>query len=568
VPVQSSPVGVAMAFTSNGTFAYVTNSGSNSVSVIAVATNTVVQTIPVGAAPRWVAVSPNSSLAYVSNSGSGTVSVISVASNTVTATIPVGSSPFGVAFTPDSSLAYVANSASNTVSVIATASGNVVATVPGFNNPVQVALTADGSSAYVTNQSANNVSVIATASNTITGTVAVGSAPIGVAIASAPPMELQITQPLSPTQPTQFNYGPHNYTVQYPPGTSFPPVNMTVAAAQTTQATYQQNVAGTQFANSVCIVYSGAGGNCVNYQVTCSDMNGNPVSCPADPMPNISVKTSYDTQQAIINPGFLTAPIGSNQFQNIFSEFYLQRIDPTTKGFTKGFSQFYAVDLGAGNAQGAGNFAFLAPLLPTDPREFGAGVEVPVEFQLTSISKPGQPITDAVASLTVVMTSNAKGMPESKVVLTRKNAFQYQGSGDYLYQMNTGGFADGTYVLTVYGNAFAAQQVQFTIQSRAATSCVISASTQFFYNGEPITFTGTVQPKHGSGTPTGSVTFYVTAKSQYVLGTASLAGGSASITAALQAPPNRQFVKVEYSGDNNFKGCKSEYITENYSPSE
>jgi YVTN family beta-propeller protein len=568
VPVQDNPVGVAMALTSNGTFAYVTNDASNSVSVIAVASNTVVQTIPVGSGPQWVAVSPNSKWAYVENAGSNSVSVISVATNTVTATIPVGTNPVGAAFTPDSSLAYIVNLGSMTVSVIDTASASVVATVAGFNYPFQVALTADGASAYVTDQSTNNVSVIATASNTITGTVGVGSQPIGVAIASAPPTELPITMQLNETGPTQFNFGPHNFTVQYPPGTTFPPVNMTVVAAQTTQASYRQAVAGTQFANSVCIVYSGAGGNCVNYQVTCSDMNGNPVTCPSEPTPSISVKTSYDTQQAIINPGFLTAPIGSNQFQNIFSEFFLQRIDPTTKGFTKGFSQFYAVDLGAGNAQGAGNFAFLAPLLPTDPRVFDAGVEVPVEFQLTSITNPTQPITDAVASLTVVMVSDVYGIPESKVVLAKKNAFQYQGGGDYLYQMNTAGFGDGTYVLTVYGNAFAAQQVQFTIQSRAATTCVISASTQFFYNGEPITFTGTMQPKHGTGTPTGTATFFLTAKSQIELGTVSLVGGSASITAALQAPPNRQFVKVEYSGDNNFKGCESPYITENYSPSE
>jgi YVTN family beta-propeller protein/uncharacterized repeat protein (TIGR03803 family) len=565
VPVQSSPVGVAMALTSNGTFAYVTNEASDSVSVIAVASNTVVQTIPVGPAPRWVAVSPNSSLAYVSNSGSGTISVISIATNTVTATIPVGSSPFGVAFTPDSSLAYVANSASNTVSVIGTASGSLVTTVPGFDQPVQVVLTADGSSAYVTNQNANNVSVIATATNTITRTVGVGSAPIGVAIASAPPTELQITMQLNETEPTQFNFGPHNFTVQYPPGTSFPPVNMTVAAAQTTQATYQQSVAGTQFKSSACIVYLGAGGNCVDYKVTCSDLNGNPVPCPSEPMPNISVKTSYDTQQSIINPGFLTAPIGSNQFQNIFSQFYLQRIDPTTKGFTKGFSQFYAVDLGAGNAQGAGIFTFLAPLLPTDPRVFGAGVEVPVEFQLMSITNPTKPITDAVASLTVVMTSNASGSPESNVVLAKKNAFQYQGGGDYLYQMNTAGFADGTYILTVYGNAFAAQQVQFTIQKRAATTCVITPSSSGFYEGQPITFTVLVQPKPpATGTPTGSITVQDNAYSQLVLGTASLVGGEASITAVLQAPPDRQFVRVVYPGDNNFKACESRYITMNY----
>jgi hypothetical protein len=305
-----------------------------------------------------------------------------------------------------------------------------------------------------------------------------------VAITLGPPASQTITQPLNPTQPTQFNFGPHNYTVQYPPGTSFSNVNMSVTAAQTMQATYQQSVAGTQFANSSCIVYTGTGGNCVNYQVTCSDATTNsPTTCPAEPTPNISVKTSYDTVQTIVNPGFLMAPIGTNEWQNIVSQFYMQRIDPSTKGFTKGFSQFYAVALGASNEQGAGTLTFLAPLLPTDPRVFEGGVQIPVTFQLMSIAHPGQSVTDAVAGLSVVWVSDASGNPESKVVLASKDAFHYEsGIGGYLHEIDTTGYQAGTYILTVYGNAFAAQQVQFTIQLPVASCIVPSLSSIDFGN--------------------------------------------------------------------------------------
>ncbi len=51
------------------------------------AQNTVTATITVGSEPRGVAVTPNGAYAYVTNEGSGTVSVISTATNTVTATI-------------------------------------------------------------------------------------------------------------------------------------------------------------------------------------------------------------------------------------------------------------------------------------------------------------------------------------------------------------------------------------------------------------------------------------------------------------------------------------------------
>ncbi len=69
--------------------------------------------------------------AYVANTGSDDVSVIATASNTVVATVAVGIGPSRVAITPDGAFAYVANPGSDDVSVIATASNTVVATVPG-----------------------------------------------------------------------------------------------------------------------------------------------------------------------------------------------------------------------------------------------------------------------------------------------------------------------------------------------------------------------------------------------------------------------------------------------------
>ena len=52
--------------------------------------------------------------AYVTNdSGSNSVSVIDTATNTVVATIAVGQFPFGVAITPDGTRAYVTNTLDN-----------------------------------------------------------------------------------------------------------------------------------------------------------------------------------------------------------------------------------------------------------------------------------------------------------------------------------------------------------------------------------------------------------------------------------------------------------------------
>ena len=78
-------------------FAYIANSGSNNVSVVNTATNTVTATVAVGTTPFGVAVTPDGTRVYVANSGSANVSVISTATNTVTATIAVGLAPIGVA---------------------------------------------------------------------------------------------------------------------------------------------------------------------------------------------------------------------------------------------------------------------------------------------------------------------------------------------------------------------------------------------------------------------------------------------------------------------------------------
>ncbi len=82
--------------------AYVTNQNANTVSVIDTATNAVVgSAIPVGDAPRDIAITPDGTKAYVTNQDADTVSVIDTATNTVVGSpITVGDVPFGIAICP------------------------------------------------------------------------------------------------------------------------------------------------------------------------------------------------------------------------------------------------------------------------------------------------------------------------------------------------------------------------------------------------------------------------------------------------------------------------------------
>ncbi len=176
----------AIAVTPDGKHVYVVNFGSNNVSVIATATNTVVATVGVGSLPRGVAVSPDGKHAYVTNDNSNNISVIDTATDTVeAAALAVGANPVGIAVTPDGKHAYVTNLNDNTVSVIDTATNTVEpATLAVGAGPSAVAVTPDGLHAYVVNGRDNNVSIIDTATNTVEAAkLAVGSLPVAVAVA-------------------------------------------------------------------------------------------------------------------------------------------------------------------------------------------------------------------------------------------------------------------------------------------------------------------------------------------------------------------------------------------------
>ena len=266
-----------------------------------------------------------------------------------------------------------------------------------------------------------------------------------------------ITQPLSPTSLNIFNFGPHSFKVQYPAGSSFPAIEMTVDAIQLSQSAFNQRVAGTQFSHAVCDVYLGEAGNCIDYHVTCQ-----PVRCPSVKTGYITVETSFNNNQSIVNPGFLTTPIGENSWSNILTAFYLMRIDPTARGHTNGFSEFVSVALGSTNQEGLGQFSFDIPLRNQDPRVFQPGTAISASFSLTSIAHSGQRVTDAIAGLTVLMVADALGHHVSEPVFSKQNAFKYAG-GVYEFPLPAQTFAAGTYILTVSGDAFASQATSFTI---------------------------------------------------------------------------------------------------------
>jgi YVTN family beta-propeller protein len=145
-------VGVAPSravITPGGTEVYVSNNGSNTVSVISSLTGTVTHTIPVGSSPDALAVSPGGAKVYVGQHGGG-VSVIDTATKSVAAVNTLGGPVRDLAITPDGSKVYLAMEFAG-LKKIDTAT-NAVSVVSGFACPEGVAVTPDGSTLYVNYQ--------------------------------------------------------------------------------------------------------------------------------------------------------------------------------------------------------------------------------------------------------------------------------------------------------------------------------------------------------------------------------------------------------------------------------
>src|SRR6185369_2404116 len=116
---------------------------------------------------------------YVTNERSGDLSVIDVASKSVVATVPLGKRPRGVRVSPDGHLLYTALSGSpfappgvdektlpppdrsaDGIGVVDVRSLKLVKVIPVGTDPEQLALSKDGRRLFVTNEDAGTVSVV------------------------------------------------------------------------------------------------------------------------------------------------------------------------------------------------------------------------------------------------------------------------------------------------------------------------------------------------------------------------------------------------------------------------
>lgn len=189
----------------DGQFSYQGGDSDFEISVVHVATNAVVATVPIAGYGIEMAATPDNRQIYVAHIGgvtvvnhldyttsslnlgggvdavkvnpngkqvfalrsSGTVSIIDTASNTVSQTVTVGNNIYDLDITPDGSRVYV-STAAGTVIIIDAKTGVIIGNAISVGSePKRVKVSPDGAYVLVANVGSKNVSVINTASNTV-----------------------------------------------------------------------------------------------------------------------------------------------------------------------------------------------------------------------------------------------------------------------------------------------------------------------------------------------------------------------------------------------------------------
>ena len=168
---------------------FVSNSGSNYISVIDRDLERVVAAVTVGEGPMGMVLNAARDTLFVVNSRSMTVSMVDIRYLTIEDTIPlsVGLEPVDVALIPEAAFSrdgklYIANRFSNDVTVVDTDSRAVLKVIPAGDTPSHIVSNPTRNEVYVASKMSNELVVISALDDIVVAKIAVGSRPTGVVL--------------------------------------------------------------------------------------------------------------------------------------------------------------------------------------------------------------------------------------------------------------------------------------------------------------------------------------------------------------------------------------------------
>ncbi|GGY82737.1 cytochrome D1 domain-containing protein [Pseudoduganella plicata] len=174
-----------IAFDAHSKMAFITQQGSDQVSAIDLATQTIKWTIPVGKLPAGITMTPDDKYLLVGIMGSDYVEVIDWRTQKTVKRIKAGAGTHNFRAQGDNRYTYVSNRVSNSINIIDQKTLENVGQINVPGGPDCMEITADGKTMWVTLRWIKKVAVIDLASRKVVKYIPVGRSPHGVFFANS-----------------------------------------------------------------------------------------------------------------------------------------------------------------------------------------------------------------------------------------------------------------------------------------------------------------------------------------------------------------------------------------------
>ncbi|MGN6702214.1 MAG: cytochrome D1 domain-containing protein [Burkholderiaceae bacterium] len=178
IPLASMPS--HMAFSADSSTAFITQQGSDQVSAIDLATQTVKWTMPVGKLPAGITMTPDDKYLLVGIMGSDYVEVIDWRARKTVKRIKTGEGAHNFRALGDGRHVFVSNRVSNTINLIDEKTLENVGTIKAPGGPDCMEISDDGKTMWVTLRWIKHVAVIDIPTMKVLRTIPVGRSPHGV----------------------------------------------------------------------------------------------------------------------------------------------------------------------------------------------------------------------------------------------------------------------------------------------------------------------------------------------------------------------------------------------------
>lgn len=176
-----------MAFSADSKTVFITQQGSDQISAIDLASQTVKWTIPVGKLPAGISMTPDDKYLLVGIMGSNYVEVIDWRAQKTVKKIKAGEGAHNFRSMGDKRHIFVSNRVSNTINIIDQQTLENVGTINVPGGPDCMELTDDGKTLWATLRWVKKVAVIDVATKKVVKTIPVGRSPHGVYFANHAP---------------------------------------------------------------------------------------------------------------------------------------------------------------------------------------------------------------------------------------------------------------------------------------------------------------------------------------------------------------------------------------------